>query len=451
MYLGDYSSDQASNGQRNEVNGYQGIKQAILAVNPAATVDYYPGVTGGTQAKDLNTVDPASVNAASQYDAVIVYAGADASIATEGLDRSNVSLPGAQASLIQQVAAKNPNTIVYMETDGMENVTSFEGQVPAMLWSGYNGMRKGEALADVLLGKYNPSGRLPFTWYRDDSQLPPITDYAIRPSGSEPGRTYMYFSGPVSYPFGYGLSYTTFGFPRMHVASTRVDANGTIRLSTAVTNTGTRAGNDIVELYVNTPNAPAWLKLPIKRLEGFQMVSLNPGQTKTVNFSLPVANLAFYHQNIGRWRVDDGVYGLQISTSSADVRQQRNITVVGALKPALSAITAKPTKRSDPGQDIHDRLIYPAGAVVEPHLTVAMSDDTLYGYVTKGSSTPLPRGITVRYRSDRPSVVAVNRNGTIHTTSQHGVATITATVTFQGVTKTGSFVIYNLGGPGFTG
>ena len=447
MYLGDYSSVQATIGQRNEVNGYQGIRQAVQAIDPQATVDYYPGVTGGTMASQLNTVDPASVNAASQYDAVIVYAGADASTATEGNDRPDVSLPGAQTSLIQQVAAKNPNTIVYMETGGMEDVTSFEPKVAAMLWSSYNGMRKGEALADVLLGKYNPSGRLPFTWYRNASELSPITNYEIRPDGGQPGRTYMYFRGPVSYPFGYGLSYTTFRFSRTGVAESRLNANGTVRLSTAVTNTGERAGNEVVQLYVNTPDAPAALQRPLKRLEGFQMVSLEPGQTKTVSFSVPVANLAFYNQNANRWQVDDGRYGLQVSTSSADsdIQQERYITVFGALKPTVNVVTAKPTTETDPAKDIHDRLVFPAEANVEPHLTVAMSDDTLYGYITKGQSTPLPAGMRVRYRSDNPNVVEVAGNGSIRTMHDAGVATITAQVSYDGATKTGTFVIDNSG------
>lgn len=447
MYLGDYSSTQAAHGIANEVNGYQGIKSAIQAIDPEATVDWYPGVVGGNMASQLNTVDPASVQAASQYDDVIVYAGADASTATEGQDRPNVELPGAQASLISQVAAQNPNTIVYMETDGMEDVTSFENQVPAMLWSGYNGMRKGEALADVLLGKYNPSARLPFTWYLNDSELPPITDYAIRPSGSTPGRTYMYFTGPVSYPFGYGLSYTTFRFSHERIDDQIPNANQTIHVRTDVTNTGSTAGNEVVELYVNTPDAPAALERPSKRLEGFQMVSLRPGQTKTVTFTLQVPNLAFFNQDANRWEVDPGRYGVQISTSSADadIQLERYIDVRGSLRPQVSVVTAKPTMPSDFANDIHDRLIFPARVLVEPNLTVSMSDDTLYGYVTKGSSTPFPPGMTFSYSSDHPDVVAVGRHGSIHTTSRQGVATITATVTYHGVATTGQFVVDNTG------
>jgi beta-glucosidase len=454
MYLGDYSSTQGASGQRNEVNGYQGVSAAIHAINPHAVVDWYAGVTGGTQASELNTVDPASVAAASKYDAVVVYVGADASTATEGQDRPNVSLPGAQASLISQVAARNPNTIVYMETGGMEDVTSFEPKVAAMLWSSYNGMRKGQALADVLLGKYDPSGRLPFTWYRGASELPPITNYAIRPADGNPGRTYMYFRGPVSYPFGYGLSYTAFAFSHLRISDRHPDANATIGVSAEVTDTGSMGGREVVQLYANTPNAPAALQRPIKRLETFQIVSLRPGQTRTVRFSLPVANLAFFDQNAGRWQVDDGHYGLQVSTSSAnsDIELARDITVMGSLEPALSVVTAQPTTPGDPTRDIHDRLSFPGHTNVEPHLTVAMSDDTLYGYVTKGQSRPFPAGMTFTYRSDHPGVVAVLSSGAIHTTAEPGVATITVTVTYRGGTRSGQFVVDNTGrsgGPGY--
>jgi beta-glucosidase len=341
-----------------------------------------------------------------------------------------------------------------METDGMEDVTSFASKVPAMLWSSYNGMRKGQALADVLLGKYDPSGRLPFTWYRNASELPPITDYAIRPGGGEPGRTYMYFRGPVSYPFGYGLSYTTFRFWHMRVNGRRHDANGTLHISADVTNTGSRAGHEVVQLYADTPFAPARLQRPAKRLEDFQMVFLRPGQTRRVSFALPVSNLAFYNQSAKRWQVDDGVYGLQLSTSSANsgVRLQRLIHVTGSLRPVVSVVTAKPTMPGDAARDIHDRLIFPAGVRVQPNLTVAMSNDKLYGYITKGASVRLPAGMRVRYRSDHPRVVAVRRNGALHTTSRHGVATVTVTVSYRGTSATGQFVIYDTGtrsGPGY--
>ena len=209
FYLGGYSSTQGTAGQAKEVTPYNGLKAAIQAINPSATVDFQRGFTGtGTTAASLTAVDTTAVNAAANYDDVIVYTGTDSGTATEDVDRSAITLPAAQGSLISQVAAKNPNTIAVMETIGPIDVTSWEPSVGSVVWSSYNGERKGEALADVLLGAYNPSGRTDAIWYQNVGQIPPITSYAIRPVGAT-GRTYMYFNGPLSYPFGYGLSYSS--------------------------------------------------------------------------------------------------------------------------------------------------------------------------------------------------------------------------------------------------
>ncbi|MGE5291807.1 MAG: glycoside hydrolase family 3 C-terminal domain-containing protein [Micromonosporaceae bacterium] len=443
MYLGGYASNQGAPGVAKEVNGYQGIKSAIQAINPGAQVDFYKGFTDtGTTAASLQHVDQAAVDAAANYDDVIVYVGTDPSTATEAGDRSTLDLPGAQASLISQVAAKNPNTVAYMETMGEVNVTGFEPGVHAMLWSSYNGQRKGDSLADVLLGNYNPSARLPFTWYRDDSELPPITDYNIRPTATDPGRTYMYWGGPVSYPFGYGLSYASFKYSNLRIDKTGLNAGGAFHVSADVTNTSSVPGDQVTELYVNTPDAPAALQRPIKRLEGFTHVSLSPGQTKRVIFTVKVPNLAFFNSDLGRWAVDNGRYGIQIATSSADsdIQLQRFIHVSGSLPAVPSVVTVQPAMRGDAARDIATRVMYPEGAVVVPKVTVAMNDDTLYGYVTKGQSKPFPPGMSLAYRSNRQSVVSVGRNGVIRTVG-NGVATITATATYHGVSKSASFVV----------
>ncbi|MFC6020292.1 glycoside hydrolase family 3 C-terminal domain-containing protein [Plantactinospora solaniradicis] len=424
MYLGGYSSIQASAGQANEVNGYAGVRAAIQAINPGAVVDHLPGVTPGTLAE----VDPASVAAAASYDAVIVYAGTDDRHSREDVDRRSLALPGAQASLISQVAARNPNTVVYLETAGQVDVADFEAAVPALLWSSYNGQRKGEALADVLLGTRNPSGRLPFTWYRNASQLPPIDDYGIRGDGTSPGRTYMYFDGDVSYPFGHGLGYTGFAYSRLAVDRRTVDANGSVRVSVDVTNTGSVAGSEVVQLYAGTPTAPAARQRPAKRLNGFQKISLRPKQTKRVSFTVDIPDLAFFDNQLGRYVVDRGSYLIQVGRSSTDAnpRQQARVLVGGSLRPELSVVTATaPT------------LVSP-NTVVSPRLTIAMSDDTRYGYRAEGASTPLPTGTTVRYHSNRPGVVSVDPAGVIRTGSP-GVATVTVTVSYRGVSRSTEF------------
>jgi beta-glucosidase len=329
-----------------------------------------------------------------------------------------------------------------METIGPQDVTSFEPSTPAILWSSYNGMRKGDALADVLLGTYNPSGRAPETWYRSVDQIPSIYDYSLRPGAASHGRTYMYFDGPVSYPFGHGLSYTTFGFSNMHVSDRTPSADDTINVSVDVTNTGSRDGNEIVQMYVNTPNADPSLQRPIKRLEGFRKVLLAAGQTKTVTLPIKIADLAFYNEADQRFEVDQGAYGIQISTSSAeaDVQTQDTINVSGPLTPKPNVLTAKPRiVTTDAARGISQRVLFPEGVTIDPGLTVAMNDDSLFGLIEPGKSTGFPAGMTFSYSSDRPGVVSV-ADGKIRTVA-NGAATVTATATYHGKSASTSFVV----------
>jgi beta-glucosidase len=444
MYLGGYSSSQGAAGVANEVNGYNGLKSAITAIDPDATVDYYKGFTGtGTRANQLTAVDPAAVAAAANYDAVIVYTGTDSSVSKEDLDRTTLQLPGAQNQLIQQVSAANPNTIVYMETVGPIDVSPFEATVPAILYSSYNGMRKGEALADVLLGKYDPNGHLPSTWYLNDAQLPPVTDYSIRPSATSNGRTYQYFTGQTRYPFGYGLSYTTFKYSDLQLSSHALSADDTLTATVTVTNTGTAAGSNTVQLYVGQPDAPASAERPIKRLEGFQRVTLDPGASTTITIPVKVSDLAFWDPSAGKWSVDDGTYGLQLSQSAADadIQQHDTFTVSGAITPKPNVLTTQPVVAgADKSRDIQQRVFFTAGQTIDPQPTVSMNDATLYGYKTRGQSTDFPAGMTFDYTSNHPDVVAVDGAGKLRTVAD-GVATITAKVTYGGVTKSTSFVV----------
>jgi beta-glucosidase len=439
LYLGGYSSIQAASGAANNVDSYQGVKAAVQAIDPQAQVDWYPGVTGGTTGATLTTVDPASVAAAKDYDAVVVVAGTDFTTGSEANDRSSLALPGAQAAMISQVEAANPHTVIYLETMGQVDTGSFAGTSPALLWSSYNGQRQGQALADVLLGRVSPSGHLPFTWYANDSQLPPITDYNIRPTASTDGRTYQYFTGQVSWPFGYGLSYASFRYSHLVLSRSRADANDTVTVSADVTNTSRAPGATVAQLYATTPGAPAALQLPAKRLVTFQKVTLGPGQTRRLTFAVKLPSLAFFDESTSRYAVRDGVYGLQLGSSSADVAQQGQVTVTGALRPVPSVVTVQPVLPGDPAAGVAQRVYFPAGSSIQPQVTVALSDQSLYGYVTKGQSTPLPAGLTVRYTSDRPDVVSAR--GPVLRAVGPGPATITATVTFHGHSARGTFVV----------
>jgi beta-glucosidase len=193
--------------------------------------------------------------------------------------------------------------------------------VPAILEAWYPGQAGGSAIADVLFGRYNPAGRLPVTFYRDVKDLPPFEDYAMR------GRTYRYFTGTPLYPFGHGLSYTTFGYRNLRSSVERLPASGTATVSVDVTNTGDRAGDEVVQLYVR--HLGSAVERPVKELRGYRRVSLAPGQTRTVRFSLPASSLAYWSQARGGWVVENEPVRLQVGASSADIRLEHTIRVTG--------------------------------------------------------------------------------------------------------------------------
>jgi beta-glucosidase len=428
-------------GAANNVDAYTGIKNAITARDPDAQVDFLPGVTGGTTAASLNTVDAATIAAVKNYDAVIVVAGTDFTTAREDMDRTNLALPGAQASMISQVEAANPKTVVYLETVGAVETGSFEASTPSLLWSSYNGQRQGVALANVLLGTVNPSGHLPFTWYRDSSQLAPITDYTIRPSATNPGRTYQYFTGSASYPFGYGDTYARFSYAHIKVARKSVDAEGTITATARVTNRSNVAGAAVPQLYVTTPFEPASAQRPAKRLEAFSKVTLQPGKTTKVTFRIPVAKLAFLDEASNKFVVDNGTYGLELATSAADsdVHATATVRVTGSLGSVPTVVTAKPVEAGDPAADVAQRVYFDRDTTIDPQLTVATDDQMLHGYISKGESTALPPRLTVRYSSNRPKIVAVT-HGTLRTVGS-GIATVSVAATYRGHTVRTSFVV----------
>jgi beta-glucosidase len=447
VYLGGYSSTQQAPsvaqpvaGQSNTITPYNGIRNAVLALHPDAQVDFIMGFTGaGTTTASLTTVDPAAITAAAGYDAVIVVVGTDGGTANEDTDRTAITLPAAQGSLISQVAAANPNTIAYMETIGPVDVTAFEGAVAGMLWSSYNGQRKGDAIADVLLGAHNPTGRTPSIWPLNVGQLQPTTDYDIYPHGGLPGRTHWFFDAPVRYPFGHGLSYSDFSYDNLEISDTTPDADDTVEVYVEVENTSAVDGTEVVELYATTPGAATELQRPIKRLRGFKKVAIAAGDTQPVTFSLKVADLAFFDDELGRW-VLDPQYGIEIGRSAGDIQADHVIDVGGALTPKVDVLSVKATMGGDAARDVTTRTVFPEGVTVVSSNTVAMSDDTLYGYIRKGLSKPFPDGMTFEYASNRPGVVKVDGDGTIHTVS-NGVATVTATVTHEGVSESAEFVV----------
>jgi beta-glucosidase len=236
----------------------------------------------------------------------------------EGRDREVITL--AQEQLIKQVYAVNPKTVVILVSSFPYAINWTEANIPAILHMAHSSQDEGTALAKVLFGEYNPGGHLVTTWPKSVEQLPPMMDYDIRH-----GRTYMYFKGEPLYPFGYGLSYTTFGYANLKTSSARLQSDGAITVSVDVTNTGSRTGDDVVQLYVK--HLGSKVARPEEELKGFQRVTLKPGETKTVEIPLKASTLAYWDVRLGKFKVETEPVKLMIGSSSKEIKLSTRVSV----------------------------------------------------------------------------------------------------------------------------
>jgi beta-glucosidase len=293
------------------------------AVGTGVNVQYALDNTGG-----------AAVNIATGADAAIVVVGNNPTCGNttfgsctggydskESVDRTYIDLKPEQVTLIQAVFAANPKTIVVDMSSFMQAITSVQSTVPAIIHITHSSQELGNALADVLFGDYNPAGRTSVTWYKALTDIPAKTDYDIRK-----GRTYMYFQGTPLYPFGFGLSYTTFTYSALNLSSSTLASGGSVTVSVDVTNSGTRAGDEVVQLYVSYPTTTG-VPRPIKQLQGFQRVTLAAGETKTVALPLTYAQLGYWDATSSSFKVQSGTVHLMVGGSSVDKRSEADITV----------------------------------------------------------------------------------------------------------------------------
>jgi beta-glucosidase len=264
-----------------------------------------------------------AAEAAKNSDVAIVVVGTDESVEKEGVDRATLSLPGDQEELIKAVFKANPRTVVVMQNGSALAVNWANDNVPAIVETWYNGEEGGNALADVLFGDYNPAGRLPLTFYQSENQLPSISDYDIRK-----GRTYMFPSyknekGEITsvkplYPFGFGLSYTSFKYSNLKLSSGKIDKNGLLTITMEVKNTGKSAGDEVVQLYIQNINPG--VQRPAQQLAGFERITLKPGESKQTEFAIPAKDLATWDLAEKAFVVNTGQYNVLIGSSSADIR-----------------------------------------------------------------------------------------------------------------------------------
>lgn len=270
----------------------------------------------------------AAVQAATGADAVVAVLGSMPFInGRENADRLDMNLAIGQEEVLKAVRAANPRTVLVLENSYPTTITWEKVHVPAILWMTHSGQETGHALADVLFGDRAPSGRLTQTWYRSTADLPDLLDYDV--IGSD--RTYLYFRGEPLFPFGHGLSYTTFEYRRLRLGTPVIGPRGTVEVELEVANTGRRAGDEVVQLY--TRQLGSRVKQPLQALRGFQRIHLGPGESRTVRFQLRAEELAFWDVTRGRPVVEAALQEIRVGRSAGDIRQTARLAVLGEIIP----------------------------------------------------------------------------------------------------------------------
>jgi beta-glucosidase len=270
--------------------------------------------------------DPAqfaeAVDAAREADVALLFVGADGLVSTEGRDRKDIKLPGIQDELIREVQAANSRTIVVICSQCPVAVDWAQEHVPAIIGGHFLGQEQGRALAEVLFGDYNPGGKLNTTWFRSVQDLPDFHDYNVRK-----GRTYLYFKGTPLYPFGHGLSYTKFEYGGVHLNTQTLKPGDVVKAEIDISNSGSRAGDEIVQLYVRFPETK--VERPQKQLVNFERVHLKPGETRTVRLEVPYDHQALCYWDEAKYDfiVEPGPMEIQAGASSADIRVKAMVQV----------------------------------------------------------------------------------------------------------------------------
>jgi beta-glucosidase len=323
--------------------------KSIAVLGPLADVvalDWYSGTPGyvitplqglkekagsGITVKYVPAADiEGSLKAARESDVAVVFVGnhptCDAGWAKcptpsdgkEAIDRKAINLE--QEEFVKKVYAANPKTVVVLLASFPIAINWSQENIPAILHITHNAQEEGTAIADALFGDINPAGRLVQTWPKSLDQVPPMMDYNIRN-----GRTYMYFKGEPLYPFGYGLSYTTFQYANLKLSTARLPKTGQITVSVNVKNTGSRNGDEVVQLYVTHLNSK--VERAKQELKGFQRIAIQPNETKTVALTVKAEDLAYWDEKKNQWVVEEDQVKFMVGPSSAGPMLAKTIEV----------------------------------------------------------------------------------------------------------------------------
>jgi beta-glucosidase len=322
-----------------EISPLEGIRQKA---GEKIKINYAPGYKPEFKAEENShykypvhkpnqkLIDEA-VETAKESEFVILIAGTNRDVETETRDRKDIMLPFGQDELIKAVTAANSNTIVVIVAGAACDLNVTKEYAPAILWSWYNGSEAGNALADVIFGDANPSGKLPFTVPK---KLEDIGAHAIE--GAYPGENlaveykegilvgYRWFDSkniePL-YPFGYGLSYTAFNYSGLNINK----ADDKINIDLMLENTGKAKGKEVVQCYIQ--DIECSVMRPEKELKAFTKVELKPGEKKTVSLSIKTEDLMFYDEDSGQWTLEPGEFKIMVGSSSRDIKLEGTLAV----------------------------------------------------------------------------------------------------------------------------
>jgi beta-glucosidase len=381
------------------------------AVNSSGTVTPLQGIeaaapSGTTVTYNAGSSDSSAASAAASASVAIVFASYSES---EGSDLTSIDLGTADDNLISAVAAANPNTIVVLNT-GSAVTMPWLSSVKGVLEAWYPGQEDGTAIANVLFGNYDPSGHLTVTFPTSLSQVPASTEAQWPGENGEVQYSegvdvgYRWYDSqdltPL-FPFGYGLSYTSFSFNNLHVGS--LTAGGSATVTVTVTNTGTRSGADVAQLYVDDPSASGQ---PPLQLEGFQRVSLAAGASTTVTFNLTQQNLQYWNSTSNGWATSTGNYGIEVGDSSA------SLPLSGTLSVSSSQL-GQPVTLVNPGPQ--------AGLANQAASSVTLSGtDTTSGQTLTYSATGLPAGLSISSAGVISGTPTTNGSSTVTVTAKDG-------------------------------
>ena len=304
------------------------VLEGLSAYLPGDTWSYQPGCPirdDRTDGSGIETDIPAAVAATREADVVLLVLGESADMSGESHSRTTLGLPGRQQELVDAIAETGKPIVCVLMSGRPLVIPRLAAQVKGLLVAWHAGIRAGRAVADLLFGAANPSGRLTASWPRSEGQIPVYYAHKStgRPAAESGTRQFaeafksVYMDEPNSplFPFGYGLSYTTFTYANLQIAESMLGPDDTLRVSVTITNSGDRAGAEVVQLYVR--DLVACVTRPVRELKGFQKIWLQPGEQRTVSFEVPVRDLGFSGLDM-QYTVEPGDFKLWVGPNAVD-------------------------------------------------------------------------------------------------------------------------------------